>query len=635
MFSKQFKDPIYGYIEIDSGLVSDIIDTPTFQRLKDIRQTSYTPLYPGAYHNRYIHSLGVYHLGRMAFRAIKPQLEEISKETNLFQSIDKIQETFELACLLHDVGHAPFSHTGETFFLDKSYTLYSKLKSTVNDDKFTSDFDALGVKKPAPHECMSCIVGIEMFHNYFTSASERALFARCIIGMPIHFNETPPEYNISMPDEQKKEATRLFNEYKARKTEAQLLNCIISLLNSSIIDVDRLDYIIRDAATIGFKNAQVDYMRLLSGMRILEYEKTLCIGYHKSALSVIESAVYAHDAEKKWVQGHPSILYEMEALKHAMAFLTKTFSTPNDVNPLFCYEALTEQGKNLTIYSPIFTEEALSLIKESNLLSEGGKELANRKNLFKKTPFFDEESLSMCAQYTISLLADEDFLFLMKQFCKDGFGYEYFARNRRRLAVWKSEAEFRALFQERIGRESAAIKTLEADFESLMDYCQSKTGAPIVTSSIYDILNKEENDANDAKENAEIPEDSYEDIINGVKVKRYWVGILEKLAQELDIEFEFLIVFQKKFNSSFKASIGKIPILFPNLQDGPVPLENVVDVLRSSADHRSNFFHLFYRPKSQKDTETQQVTQVRLTEEKKKAIVSTIAKGLIKAVNDR
>ena len=52
VFKKQFKDPIYGYIEIDGQIVTEIIDTPAFQRLKDIRQTSYTPLYPAAYHNR-------------------------------------------------------------------------------------------------------------------------------------------------------------------------------------------------------------------------------------------------------------------------------------------------------------------------------------------------------------------------------------------------------------------------------------------------------------------------------------------------------------------------------------------------------------------------------------------------------
>ena len=46
IFKKRFKDPLYDYIEIDNTIVSKIIDTPSFQRLKDIRQTSYTPLYP-------------------------------------------------------------------------------------------------------------------------------------------------------------------------------------------------------------------------------------------------------------------------------------------------------------------------------------------------------------------------------------------------------------------------------------------------------------------------------------------------------------------------------------------------------------------------------------------------------------
>ena len=94
MSIKQFKDPIYGYIEIDSNLVTDIIDTPTFQRLKDIRQTSYTPLYPAAYHNRYIHSLGVYHLGQMAFSAIKSQLENEAPNEEFRENIDHIEHIF-------------------------------------------------------------------------------------------------------------------------------------------------------------------------------------------------------------------------------------------------------------------------------------------------------------------------------------------------------------------------------------------------------------------------------------------------------------------------------------------------------------------------------------------------------------
>ena len=159
MSKKQFKDPVYGYIEIDSNIVSEIIDSPAFQRLKDIRQTSYTPLFPGAYHNRYIHSLGVYFLGCIAFNSVRPQLNKITKEKDVSLEIDKVEKLFGLSCLLHDIGHAPFSHTGENYYLDTTYTLYTLLKNVVSDEAFSSDFDSLGTNKPAPHECMSCVVG--------------------------------------------------------------------------------------------------------------------------------------------------------------------------------------------------------------------------------------------------------------------------------------------------------------------------------------------------------------------------------------------------------------------------------------------------------------------------------------------
>ncbi len=229
MSIKQFKDPIYGYIEIDSDLVTDIIDTPTFQRLKDVRQTSYTPLYPAAYHNRYIHSLGVYHLGQIAFNAIKSQLENEAPNEGFRENIDHIEHIFELACLLHDVGHAPFSHTGETFYLDKEETLYSKLKEVVGCPNFTDISEALAIKKPAEHECMSCIVGLKAFSSFFDSTEDRSFFARCIIGMPTKFRETAPDYK-QKDESEKRQAVAKYGEYTRRKN---LWNCRIVSSNYS------------------------------------------------------------------------------------------------------------------------------------------------------------------------------------------------------------------------------------------------------------------------------------------------------------------------------------------------------------------------------------------------------------------
>ncbi|NLJ31433.1 MAG: HD domain-containing protein [Clostridiales bacterium] len=600
MSKKQFKDPIYGYIDIDRDVVSQIIDTPAFQRLKDIRQTSYTPLYPAAYHNRYVHSLGVYHLGQIAFASIKSQLKENSKGLEIDDQIDDIQNIFETACLLHDVGHAPFSHTGEMFYLDKSETLYNNLKCCVDEEVFSEDFVALGTNKPAPHECMSCVVGIRVFSKHFKTLKERSLFARCIIGMPIRFTESAKAF------------------YKKSRA-IELLNCVISLLNSSIIDVDRLDYVIRDYATIGFQNVQIDYMRLLNGMRILPYNKHFCIGYHKSALSVIESAIYAHDAEKKWVQSHPSILYEMEVLKSAMNTLTSIFSSKTDMNPLFCFEALTEGGKVLTRSAPLLIDDPKRSPDESAAACQTIEKMINKDVLHRFGIGIDVQEQVLTREYTISLLADEDFLYLMKCFCKDSFGYEYFARNKRRIAVWKSEAEFRALFQARIGDDSKFTKNLQDAFESLVKYCQDKTNLPIVNAKIIEFLNKEEADNSEAFKTGKIDEEKYADISEGIKSRKHWTNILKDLSETLNLEFDFLIVFQKKFNSSFKEEVGEIPILFPSInnESSILPFKDVVAPLKPSVKRSSNFFHLFYRQNGSVDTA------------RKKEIVNAIAKRLI------
>lgn len=615
MNSKLFKDPIYGYIRIKGELVANVIDTPAFQRLKDIRQTSYTPLYPAAHHNRFVHSLGVYHLGQLAINSIDNDLVKFGKESDIGDELDNVKRIFGLACLLHDIGHAPFSHTGEQFYIDEEGTLYKELCECVGTREFKADFKELGTKKPAAHECMSCIVGLRIFGDLIGTDFERELFARCIIGMPIRFTEKMPDYTEKMSEEERNLTKAARTTYKGKKKSVELLNCIISLLNSSIIDVDRLDYIIRDAVTIGFKSVQVDYLRLLSGIRIVAYNNKLCIGYHKSALSVIESAVYAHDAEKKWIQNHPSILYEMEVLKSAMNELTSKFSSAEDPNPLFCYQSLTEEGKTLKISEPLFSTQAYALAKGNQIWAKEAQDLSNNGKIFANKSI-DSENYLIIKEFPISLLADEDFLYLMKQFCKESLGYEYFARNKRRVAAWKSEAEFRALFQLRIGDESQAIIALEQGLGTLIDYCQKKTGLPIVNEKIFSILDKEERDTNESKSKKEFDDDFYEDILDGIKEKRKWAIGLQEISKKIGIEFDYLIISQKKFSSSFKESLKSILIYFPGIENEVVPMGEVLDVLGTDSTKKSNFFHLFF------------VANDAIGPDDKKKIVSEIAKAL-------
>ncbi len=93
------KDEIYGMVGFDD-FERRIIDTPDFQRLRRIKQMSFTNLvYPGANHTRFEHSLGTAHLSSLIAGRLGLD-EEACRKVKLYG-------------LLHDVGHTAFSHEGE------------------------------------------------------------------------------------------------------------------------------------------------------------------------------------------------------------------------------------------------------------------------------------------------------------------------------------------------------------------------------------------------------------------------------------------------------------------------------------------------------------------------------------------
>lgn len=102
---KIFNDPVYGFVSIPRDILFDIVEHPYFQRLRRIKQLGLTDLvYPGAHHSRFHHSLGAVHL-------ISEALENIKLKGTLIS--DEEIEAAQMAILLHDIGHGPFSHALE------------------------------------------------------------------------------------------------------------------------------------------------------------------------------------------------------------------------------------------------------------------------------------------------------------------------------------------------------------------------------------------------------------------------------------------------------------------------------------------------------------------------------------------
>ena len=127
---KTINDPVYGFVTLPGDLIYDLISHPYFQRLRYIKQVGLTEfVYPAAIHTRFQHALGAMHLMGRALDVLRRKGVEISSSE---------YEASQVAVLLHDMGHGPFSHALEHTLLGHvkhesiSYLFMEKLNEEFN-----------------------------------------------------------------------------------------------------------------------------------------------------------------------------------------------------------------------------------------------------------------------------------------------------------------------------------------------------------------------------------------------------------------------------------------------------------------------------------------------------------------------
>jgi hypothetical protein len=207
------RDPLHGYIAFDE-LARAIIDTVEMQRLRRIRQLGFSYLvYPGANHTRFEHSLGTYHLMNLVLDRL-----EVAKNE---------EQELLAASLIHDVGHGPFSHVTEP--LIRKYT--GKGHEQIED--------ILAHHEPVPG-----------------ARGEAELPARRI-------TDVLEAYHL--------DRRKLLRYLRGERPEERQTRDLARILNGEI-DVDKMDYLVRDSYYTGVAYGVVDNIRLIRGLEFSNQE---------------------------------------------------------------------------------------------------------------------------------------------------------------------------------------------------------------------------------------------------------------------------------------------------------------------------------------------------------------------------
>lgn len=184
---KIINDPVYGFITIPGELIFDIISHPYFQRLRHIKQLGLTDyVYPAALHTRFQHALGAMHLMGKVLDTLRFKGIEIS---------DSEYEASQLAILLHDIGHGPFSHALEDSLLpginheSLSYLFMERLNSEFDGAlTLTLKIFRNSYKRKFFHQLISSQLDIDRLDylkrdSFFTGVQEGTIGVDRIISM--------------------------------------------------------------------------------------------------------------------------------------------------------------------------------------------------------------------------------------------------------------------------------------------------------------------------------------------------------------------------------------------------------------------------------------------------------------------
>jgi uncharacterized protein len=249
--TKIITDPIYQEMSFGSDpefikIFKGVIDTKVFQRLRRITQLGLASyVFPGATHTRFSHSLGVAYLARTVLLHLKETESPIDITAAKFSSV-------VLAALLHDIGHGPFSHSFERVLSD--------VKGAPNHEDWTGTLIS-----HESSEVSGCLRQLGVDVDAITSV----------------FGHNPAE-GVDRPLKQ---------------------------IVSSQLDVDRMDYLVRDSHFAGLAVGRFDVNYLIHSLAVIEHgtDGPATLGINRKGVKAFEGFSIARQLMNRTLYYHHNI----------------------------------------------------------------------------------------------------------------------------------------------------------------------------------------------------------------------------------------------------------------------------------------------------------------------------------------
>ncbi|SDW65169.1 hypothetical protein SAMN04487960_103384 [Marinobacter mobilis] len=315
-YDKLIMDPVHGGIPLYRHEIA-VIDHPLFQRLRNICQNDILSLvFPGATHSRFLHSIGVMHVGSRMFRAMidaylrERQLSDHSDLTlSQLDAIDYLTKVIRLGCLLHDSGHSSFSHQ-----FTKARRIHELMAHPTRFEALWRGEDYTRYYPQPPRELEHEHYSVRVAHEVLSAIalSNAGLAPEDILGVMETTDVQPSEAFC-------RHATTFWSFIAGEDASSGVLDqddvphMVMGLLSSIVsgeIDADRADYMLRDgfhsSVTIGGFNLD----HLLSNLRFGWDVGSRWLGLaitHKG-LGALEDFVYSRHQMYRKVYAHKTAL---------------------------------------------------------------------------------------------------------------------------------------------------------------------------------------------------------------------------------------------------------------------------------------------------------------------------------------